>query len=241
MKNLLLKLLDILIPPVCALCNERVSESATLCPKCFAELNFITKPYCKVCGRPFGCEVFGDMLCGHCLEKLPRFKKARSVLVYDGAAKKLILAFKHGDRLDLGPLLVKVMLRGAEELMPEVDIVMPVPLHRLRLLKRKYNQSAILAKHLAKHFHKSYNLDILKRVRSSRNQGHLTASERRKNVMNAFCVKPSNILQDKTILLVDDVLTTGATANECAKVLLKAGAKQVFLLTFASTSPHFSK
>ena len=238
MKKLLLKLLDILIPPVCALCNERVSENATLCPKCFAQLNFITKPHCKICGRPFDCEVFGEMVCAHCLANPPRFTKARSVLMYDGAARKLILAFKHGDRLDLVPLLTKLMIRVAAELMPKVDIVMPVPLHRLRLLKRKYNQSAILTKRLAKYYRKPYNFDILKRVRSTCSQGHLTARERRKNVMNAFDIKSSQLIQDKTVLLIDDVLTTGATANECAKVLLKAGAKQVYLLTFASTSPY---
>jgi len=221
---------------MCGLCHERVSENATLCPKCFSELRFITKPYCKICGRPFELDVIGEAVCVECLKSPPVFKKARSVMVYDETAKKLILSFKNGDRLDLVPLITKLMKRITSELMDEVDCIIPVPLHRLRLLKRRYNQSAMLARRLAKENRKEYRPDVLKRIRHTPSQGHLTANERHINVRNAFqAVKPERI-KGKTILLVDDVLTTGATANECAKVLVKAGAKQIFLLTIASTA-----
>ena len=235
MKGLFHKFLDVLIPPVCTLCNEPVSENATLCPECFSKLRFITKPHCKICGRPFEFSVSEETICAECLVSQPLFTKARSVVIYDDMARKLVLAFKNGDKLYIAPLLTKLMAQVASEFIEEVDVVMPIPLHRWRLLKRKYNQSAILARKLARHFHKTYNPDVLKRVRSTPNQGHLSARERKKNVANAFRVRKGETVKGKTVLLVDDVLTTGATTNECSRMLLKAGVKQVYVLTFAST------
>lgn len=233
------KLLNIVLPPICGICKEFVNEENTLCPTCFKQMNFITKPYCKICGRPFEFAVSDDCVCSQCLMEQPLFSKARSVLVYNDASKKLILPFKNGDRLDLAPLLAKMMQRSATDMINETDIIIPVPLHRWRLFKRKYNQSAILAQKLAKIFCKEYSPDALKRIRASPSQGHLTAKERRKNVVNAFHVKRPEKVYQKSVLLIDDVLTTGATANECAKVLLKSGASQVFLLTIASTMPNW--
>jgi len=233
--SLFSKLLDILLPPVCGICNCPVSKTATLCPECFSKLNFITRPYCKICGRPFEFDIMGDRTCTRCLMKRPLFLKARAAVVYDDTSKKLLLPFKHADRLDLIPLLVKLMRPAANDLMPETDIVLAVPLHWLRMLKRKYNQSDELAYRLAKIYHKTYLPNILKRHRSTPSQGHLTALERSRNVRGAFKVTHSEKIKGKRILLIDDVLTTGATTNECTKVLLKAGAKQVCVLTFAAT------
>ncbi len=232
------KLLNILLPPICGICSKPVSETATLCADCFAQLNFITKPHCPVCGRPLAFNIMGECICAKCLLKRPIFLKARACVLYDEASKKILLPFKHGDRLDLAPLMVKLMKHAADELMPETDLIIAVPLHRWRLFKRKYNQSAILAYQLAKLYHKSYAACELKRIRSTPSQGHLSALERKKNVMNAFKVTRPKKIKGKRILLVDDVLTTGATANECAKALLKAGATQVCLLTFAATNKN---
>ena len=229
------KLLDILLPPVCGVCDQPVSKNATLCPDCFNKLKFITKPHCHICGRPFDFDIMGECICTQCLAKRPKFLKARAAVQYDDGAKKILLPFKHGDRLDLAPLMLKLMRPAADELMPETDIIIPVPLHRWRLFKRKYNQAAILANRLAKAYHKTCLPCGLKRTRATSSQGHLSPSERKQNVTNAFAVTKPSAVAGKRILLVDDVLTTGATANECTKVLLKAGATQVCLLTFAST------
>ncbi|MBQ3696040.1 MAG: ComF family protein [Alphaproteobacteria bacterium] len=241
MKHFLNKLLNLVLPPVCPVCKEPVSENTTLCSKCFKSLKFITEPCCRVCGRPFPFDILGDHICAKCLSSPPLFEKARSVVIYDDMARKLILPFKHGDRLDLSPLFVKMMANTGAQLIQSSDLIVPVPLHRLRLLKRKYNQSALLAQGLAKHFHKEYIPDALQRIRFTPKQGKLSPEQRKKNVANAFRVKPHLSIQDKSILLIDDVLTTGATANECAKILLKAGATKVCLLTFATTVPGWEK
>jgi len=231
----LTKLLDILLPPACSICGASVTENATLCPNCFAQLNFITKPQCRICGRPFEFDIKGDCVCAKCLAEPPLFAKARAAVCYDDTSKKIILPFKHADRLDLLPLMVKLMHTAAEELMSESDLIIPVPLHRWRLLKRKYNQSALLAQRLAKQYHKIYMPTGLKRIRATNSQGHLAPKERKTNVRKAFKVTKPSAIKGNRILLIDDVLTTGATANECTRVLLKAGAKQVCLLTFAVT------
>ena len=237
MKHIAKRLLDLLLPPVCPICKDPVAEQDTLCPKCFAALRVISDPSSHICGRPFPFDILGDKICAQCLSKPPIFHQARAVVVYDDVSKKIILPFKHGDALDLVPLIVKMMMNRAKTMIEESDIIVPVPLHRLRLLKRKYNQSALLAKRLAKHCHKKYAPDGLVRIRFTHNQGKLSPNQRKKNVANAFRTNPRFNFKDKHILLIDDVLTTGATANECAKVLLKAGAKQVDLLTFATTEP----
>ena len=237
MKRLAKKVLNLLLPPVCPVCAEPVYDHTTLCVKCFGSLDFITDPCCRVCGRPFPFEILGDATCAACLKNPPIFHKACAVVVYNDMAKKILLPFKHGDRLDLVPLIAKMMATRGKEMIQTADYIMPVPLHRFRLLKRKYNQSALLAQALAKRFHKSYLPDGLHRIRSTPKQGKLSPDQRKKNVSNAFQASARYAFKDKSVLLIDDVLTTGATANECAKVLIKAGAKQVDILTFATTLP----
>ena len=241
MKRILNKLLNLVLPPVCPICKNPVLEKSSLCPECFKNLQFITEPCCKVCGTPFPFNVMGEQICARCLAKPPIFHKARSVLIYDEMSKKIILPFKHGDRLDFVPLMGQLMAQCGKELIEEADILLPVPLHRLRLLKRKYNQSALLATYLAKKFHKSYMPDGLKRIRSTPKQGKLTPEQRKTNIAKAFRVNSRLSVKDKIVLLIDDVLTTGATANECAKTLMKSGAKQVYVLTFATTKPEWEK
>jgi len=233
---LLEKLLDFLIPPRCGCCGEPVTKAHTLCASCFAKLRFITSPYCQICGRPFEFDIMGECVCAKCLEKRPVFLKARAAVQYDDISKEILLPFKHADREDLVPLMVKLMKHSADELISETDIIVPVPLHRWRLLKRKYNQAALLAAQLSKLYHKPCLPQALKRTRATASQGHLGPTQRKQNVTGAFAVTKPNLIKGKRILLVDDVLTTGATANECAKVLLKAGATQVCLLTFASAT-----
>ena len=223
----------LILPPVCPICEAVVDEPHMLCPACFGKLNFITKPYCNKCGRPFEFDVKGDMTCAACLKNNPPYHVARSVFVYDDGSKKLILPFKHADRTDLTHLLSVFLLQNYKELITNADIIIPVPLYITRLLKRRYNQAALLAKRLAKETKTQYEPMVLYRKRSTASQGHMNAKKRAQNVKGAFAVRHADAIVGKKILLIDDVMTTGATACECSKVLLKAGAHQVDVLTVA--------
>ena len=233
LRRLISWLIRLILPPVCPVCEAVVDEPHMLCSNCFRKLNFITKPYCVKCGRPFEFDVKGDMTCASCLKTEPPYHVARSVFVYDDGSKELILPFKHADRTDLTQVLSIFMLQNHKDLIEKADIIIPVPLYITRLLKRRYNQAALLAKRLAKETHSKYDPMILYRKRSTISQGHMSAKKRAENVKGAFAVRYLDRLKGKKVLLVDDVMTTGATVCECSKVLLKAGAVQVDVLTVA--------
>ena len=230
MKKILKFFLNFLLPPTCPICHQRI-ESNGLCPKCFSGLEFIGTQKCSICGKPLDAIIPKMAVCGACLKNPPYFRQAEAVFKYNDTSKKLILAFKHVDHVDLNNLFIKWMEQNSGKLIQKNDLIIPVPLHWRRLLKRKYNQSALIAQGLAKNFGKIYDPLTLIRRKPTKSQGHLSPKERQKNIKNAFYVKNSNKIKDKTILLIDDVFTTGATVNECAKVLLQAGAKSVDVLT----------
>ncbi len=156
-------------------------------------------------------------------------------MLYNDASKRLVLSFKHSDRTHPAKALAAWMARSAQEMMQEADGIVPVPLHRWRLFKRRYNQAALLAHGLGQISAKPVLIDALLRIKPTPIQGHRNRKERFENVRGAFALNPSIKIpiQDKTLILVDDVLTTGATVNECSRVLLKAGAKTVHVLTLA--------
>ena len=224
-------IIDFLLPPLCPICHQRVLDNHSVCGKCFAELSFISNTVCEKCGYPLPYQQ--ARLCIHCLEKQPAYDKGLSVLKYNDASKALILPFKHSDYIEIAPLLTKWMNQRGKDLIQQCDCIVPVPLHLRRLLKRKYNQSALLAKELAKMNGKEYLPQCLKRYRYTKSQGHMNPKQRKKNVTNAFKIKNPLDVKDKTVLLIDDVMTTGATINECAKVLKRNGAKSVFVLSLA--------
>jgi ComF family protein len=174
-------------------------------------------------------------LCGPCIGNPPRFDRARAALVYDEAAKRLILPFKHADRLDQAPALVRWMTRAGGELLASADLICAIPLHRQRLLARRYNQAAVLALGIAKATGLKAVPDLLQRIRATPSQGGLSATERRANVRGAFIVNLRHLagLAGKKIVVIDDVYTTGATLEEAARVLKKAGASTVDALAFA--------
>lgn len=226
-------LLNFVFPPQCPICKKRVQDTNNLCNECFSMIHFISTPYCEKCGRPFEFQITEELFCGVCLTKKQPFHKARAAFKYDDFSKKLILPFKHGDHIELTPLLTHLLLQAGKDLFPDIDIILPVPLHRFRLMKRKYNQAALLAKALSHHINKPFIAGVLLRIKSTQSQGHLKKDKRKQNVAKAFAVTNNQLILGKHILLVDDVLTSGATLNECAKVLKKAGAKQVSYLTLA--------
>ncbi|MDH5723767.1 MAG: ComF family protein [Alphaproteobacteria bacterium] len=238
-RDIFVKTLDTLLPPRCAVSGEIIDEQGMLSSKAWAGLDFIADPFCRICGVPFeytdGVEDQGAMMCMSCMEKPPLFRAARAVVMYNETSRNLILGFKHGDKTQLVPVFVQWLLRSGGEFLGEVDFIIPVPLHYLRLVKRRYNQAALLAHGLTKETQIKTLPMALKRVRSTPSQGHLSAKERHDNVKGAFTVglKYHEMLKNKNVLLIDDVYTSGATIKECTKVLKKAGVNGVYVLTLA--------
>jgi len=236
-RPLLARALDALLPPLCFACAAPTAAHQTLCPDCWRRVTFIAPPFCAICGAPFEIPVGADTLCGQCIAAPPRYAKARAAVLYDETSRGLILAFKHGDRTYPAPALAAWMKRAGGDLWDEADFIIPVPLHRWRLFKRRYNQAALLARELGDLTGKPVLVDALLRKRATAQQGHLSRKQRLKNVAGAFGLNEASRahLKDKTVMLVDDVLTTGATVNECARILMKGGAKAVYVLTLART------
>ena len=229
------KALDILLPPLCSACDAPVTSHGTLCPACWSGIQFITAPYCTSCGAPFDTPVGDGEICASCLTTPPTFQSARSAMLYDETSKRIILGFKHGDRTHLSKMLAGWMQRAGQEFWSNVDCIVPAPLHRWRLFKRRYNQAALLAEHISDATKTTLMVDGLLRLKATPTQGHLNRKERQANVKGAFAINPIHQphIKDKKIVLVDDVLTTGSTLNECSRVLLEAGAKSVHSLTLA--------
>ena len=209
--KLLKQIFDIFFTHSCYICKESINHEG-ICNDCWKKLKFITNPKCKICGYPFEFhdeDINKDLICLKCLRKYPKFDKNISSLRYNEASKNIIIPFKHSS--NFGYFLK----------------------HFKRLIKRKYNQSALLAHTISKKTKKKY-LPVLKRIKFTESQGHLTTKERIKNVKNNFEInkKYKKIIIGKTALLIDDVITTGATINECARVLKNNGFSRVLVLTF---------
>ncbi len=225
-----------MLPPLCVRCGELALAPHGLCAACWGKLDFIADPRCTCCGVPFAFEVpGGENLCGACLMERPLYEKARAPLKYTRESRGLILPFKHSDRTDLAPALAKLMIQEAREFLNDSDLIIPVPLHHFRLFTRRYNQAALLAKEISRLTKIPVALMLLQRHRKTPSQGQLTRAQRLTNLQGAFSVAKNKtaLLKNKKILLIDDVMTTGATANACTRVLLKAGAKTVRVLTLA--------
>ena len=225
--------LDALLPPQCMACNGVVATPGALCATCFSRFTFITAPHCDRCGVPLDAPVIEDVVCGACLKDPPAFRRTRAVFVYTAETKGLVLRFKHGDRTDAAVHLARWMQRSGAALLSDCDVITPVPLHRWRLFMRTYNQAALLANALGRLAGKPVAPDALVRTKRTPSQGGLDRKERRRNVAKAFRVQRPDSIAGKRVLLIDDVLTTGATANACATSLHHAGAAAVDLLVVA--------
>ncbi len=225
--------LDAVLPPQCLGCNALVSEPGALCATCWESISFIDSPLCACCGVPFDIDPGPQALCGGCIREPPPFRRARAVFRYDEHGKHLVLRFKHGDRLDMAPTFGRWLARAGADMLAGADVVVPVPLHWTRLFSRRYNQAALLTLALAKQAEVPAIPDALRRQRRTPSQGQLGRTQRQRNVRKAFAVRDERLVVGRTVLLVDDVLTTGATAGECTRVLLAAGATAVDVLTLA--------
>jgi ComF family protein len=231
--------LSLLYPPVCAACGEATGEPHGLCARCWSSLSFITRPLCERLGTPFAVDIGGQLISPAAMADPPVFARARAVSGYDDTARELIHRLKYGDRLELARLMGGMMRLAGRELIADADLMIPVPLHRWRIWSRRFNQAAALGHVLARETGKPLALDILRRVKATRPQVGLSRNERAENLQGALRVAAGakHRLEGKRILLVDDVLTTGATANAASRALLRGGAQAVDLLTFARVIP----
>ena len=224
----------VLLPERCAACGVLIrGEGGALCPNCFSGLKFVQGRVCDRCGwpEPAGAD------CRRCTPNGP-IRRRRFALVYADAAAGLVQRFKYADRPDLAPRLAAWMTRAGADLLADADLLAPVPIHWSRLLKRQFNQSAELARHLSRLSGIPWETQAIRRVRATPPQARLGSNvQRRKNVQAAFRPRDGLDLGGRTVLLIDDVLTTGATAEACAAELLRAGAGAVDLLTVAAADP----
>ena len=229
--------LDVLLPPHCLTCDRPVDAPGHFCAECFRGAAFITEPCCTHCGVPFSHAGQGgaERLCPGCRAHPAPWGQARAALRYDGHAKRVLLPFKHADRPELANALAPMMARAGAPLLRRAEVIVPVPLHRRRLFGRRYNQAALLARALARLSGVPAVPDLLRRTRPTVSLGDLGAQARTEAVAGAFAVRPARAsrLAGRRVLLIDDVMTSGATANACALALLAAGAAAVDVLVAA--------
>ena len=226
--------LDALYPPTCLACRAAVDGHGALCAECWRKMRFIERPFCDRLGTPFEQDLGPGLLSLQAIADPPVFARARAVARFeDGPARRLVHRLKYSDRGELARPMGRWMARAGAELLVEADAVTPVPLHRLRLWKRRFNQAAALARVIAAQAGKPYEPLLLQRVKATRSQVGLSRAQRADNMQGAFRAAPEASLRGHRIVLVDDVLTSGATANAAARALLRGGAAQVDLIIFA--------
>jgi ComF family protein len=228
------RVLDLALPPLCAACRGPVAERG-LCPACWSKLSFITRPYCERLGIPFVYDPGPGILSMAAIADPPAYHRARAAVRFDEISRALVHALKYGDRLDLAPMMGRWLSQAGRELLAEADALIPVPLHWRRLWARRFNQSAMLAAAVSRQSGVPIVTGALKRVKPTAQQVGLSQTERAANVQGAFRVpqdgKPA--VSGRRLILIDDVLTSGATVDGCARALLRAGAANVDVLVFA--------
>ncbi len=229
--------IDLLLPPHCLTCDAPVDAPGRFCRDCFHQASFISEPCCSGCGVPFIHAGQGgrELLCPPCRAHKPPWGRARGALRYDALARRVMLPFKHGDRTEFAAALAPLMARAGAAVLREAELIVPVPLHRRRLIIRRYNQAALLAQALARLSGLPAVPDALLRTRATGSLGELGAAARAEVVKDVFAIRPSRIgrIAGRRVLLVDDVMTLGATCGACTRVLLAAGAAGVDVLVAA--------
>jgi ComF family protein len=226
--------LDIALPTLCVACREPV-DGEGVCAECWAKLSFIAPPFCPRLGIPFVYDPGPELLSMEAIANPPAYARARAAVRYDDVARTLVHALKYQDRTDLAPAMGRWMARAGQELLGEADILVPVPLHWRRGWSRRYNQSGALARIISRQSGVKLASEALRRVRATEQQIGLSRSQRANNVQGAFkvAIDRSADIAGRRVILVDDVLTTGATVDACARALLRAKAAAVDVLVFA--------
>jgi ComF family protein len=226
--------LDLALPRLCAVCREPV-EGEGLCPACWSKLSFISRPYCERLGIPFVYDPGPGILSMEAIADPPAYQRARAAVRFDDISRALVHALKYGDRLDLAPMMGRWLSQAGREVLAESDALVPVPLHWRRHWARRFNQSAVLAAAVSKASGVPIAACALKRVKFTAQQVGLSRTQRAANIQGAFRVPPDGKAEvvGRRLVLVDDVLTSGATVEGFAKALLRAGARNVDVLVFA--------
>ena len=229
------RVLDAVLPPRCLACGDPVDRQGGVCPACWRGLTYIAPPFCERCGLPFEVDALIGAECGACMMRPPPFARARSVLVYDDASRRLVAGLKYGDQTYAAGAYGAWLARAGADLLAGASFAAPVPLHRWRLLRRRYNHAALLGDALRRACGVPYHPDLLVRHRATVPQVGLSGEARHRNVTGAFRIRNKHqaMVRDARIILIDDVITTGATLTECARVLLRGGAARVDVLTLA--------
>lgn len=225
--------LDGVLPPRCLACGDVVADPDTLCGPCWSSMTFFAPPWCAICGLPFEHPMGQDAVCAACARQRPNWDRARAALRYDKHSRRLVLSLKHGDRTHTARALGRWMRRTGAEILDGADLLAPVPLHWTRLFARRFNQAGLLAHAIHAAGGPPVAPDWLIRQRRTPSQGRLGPLARARNVRGAFALRRGRSVKGKRVVLVDDVLTTGATVEECARVLRRAGAEWVGVLTLA--------
>ncbi len=227
--------LDALLPPRCLSCAATLERQGVLCPTCWEAVHFLAPPLCDCCGLPFEFDLGEATLCGACVAHPPEFDRARAVIAYDDGARRLLLGFKHADRTECAAPFGRWMARAGVDLVGSADVIAPVPLHWTRLFRRRFNQAALLAQALGRESGVAVLPRLLHRTRVTASQGRLGPMARQRNVAGAIAASAAApaLVTGRRVLLVDDVLTTGATAAVCARALKAAGADAVDVLVLA--------
>jgi ComF family protein len=227
--------LDAVLPLRCLKCGDILSTAQGLCPDCWRKLTWLGAPCCACCGQPFPFDAGADALCGACLQKRPAYDRARAVFRYDDESRDLVIGLKHADRTESVPALAGWMCRVGASLLESAELIVPVPLHWTRLATRRFNQAALLAQAIGRSAKQPVLPQALLRRRATRSQGHLGRMARFRNVKGAIAVadRQATAVTNRRILLIDDVITTGATVESAAKALISAGARNVDVLALA--------
>jgi ComF family protein len=235
MRTALAACADLIVPPCCLVCRARVGGHHLLCAGCWRQVHFIRPPLCDVLGIPLPFDTGGRTLSAAAVAHPPAYNRARAVAHYSGAMRTLVHQLKYADRHDARTLLGRWLAEAGRELLPGTDMLVPVPLSRWRLIQRQFNQAALLAGELARQTGIPMTPLALKRVRATRSQVGMTRDQRRRNVSGAFQVpqRARAALRGRNVLLIDDVVTTGATVEACARALRRAGAARVDVLALA--------
>jgi len=230
------RLVDLLLPPSCVLCGTAVRAASGLCAACWGMLRFIEEPCCPVTGRPLAHEgEVADFLSAPALAAGRSWDGVRAAVLFNDAARRLVHGLKYHDRHEGMALMAALMARAAGDRLRPGTLVVPVPLYGRRLWRRRFNQSALLARWMARMSGARYVPEVLCRVRPTRPQVGLSGDDRRRNVRGAFAVpeEQAAAVHGRQVVLVDDVMTTGATAEDCCRALRGAGAERVEVLVFA--------